>query len=216
MHRSQHSRTCSSPRVGSTGSTGRRRVCRRLSLETRRALREKWKHRRSADPAARAEKALRRKAGQAQHRETDDEGKRRGRQRRLRTRLTRRRGPSRSLSPGCRSAATASASRVHAPVDVVAVIGAGEHAGVGGVGVPARTSSVERVGPVRARRARGRGWRRRRCGSRARAVCARLRRSGVHVASVARSDGESRARASNVTAGVRALNRRVELRVEYR
>jgi Arc/MetJ-type ribon-helix-helix transcriptional regulator len=34
-----------------------------------RALREKWKHRRGADPAARTEKAARRAAGQAQHRE---------------------------------------------------------------------------------------------------------------------------------------------------
>ena len=34
-----------------------------------RTLREKWKHRRGADPSARTEKALRRQAGQAQHRE---------------------------------------------------------------------------------------------------------------------------------------------------
>ncbi len=48
---------------------------------------------------------------------------------------------------------------------------------------------------------------------RARAVCARLRALGVHAAFKAESRGPERPCASNATAGGRALNRRVEVRI---
>ena len=51
---------------------------------------------------------------------------------------------------------------------------------------------------------------------RAKIVCAELRRLGVHAKLVTRSAGESKPRATNMTARGRALNRRVELRVTYR
>lgn len=48
---------------------------------------------------------------------------------------------------------------------------------------------------------------------RARNVCARLRRLGVHATLKLVSRGEREPRASNATAQGRALNRRVELRI---
>lgn len=50
---------------------------------------------------------------------------------------------------------------------------------------------------------------------RARAVCERLRAFGVRASLESQSRGEQQPLASNATAGGRALNRRVELRVTY-